>query len=180
MNEKTTIVAAYDDPMEAHIARGRLEDSGISCQLEDDGIATTYGLLANAVGGVKLRILEDDLEHALELLNSTPDGHLEDSVFGDEFEEEDEVETRRSSSSLTCPKCAGEEIGFGTVFHIYWSAVLLLLGASLFIPAIAHYTFLAMATMIFVGFWLAILRQFPLRCKDCDEQGPRKLFDGAR
>ena len=61
-------VAAFWQPTEAHLARLKLESEGIECFLSDENIVTTYWLYANAVGGVKLLVREQDAPRAAELL----------------------------------------------------------------------------------------------------------------
>ena len=61
-------VATFWHPTEAHLARLKLESEGIDCFLSDENIVTTYWLYANAVGGVKLLVREQDAPRAAELL----------------------------------------------------------------------------------------------------------------
>jgi hypothetical protein len=88
------VVAAFPQPVLAHIARGRLEAEGIECALADENIVAVQWLYSGAVGGVKLLVRESHQERALRILR--------------------EADPRRSSSSRwvtgdldepRCPRC---------------------------------------------------------------------------
>lgn len=66
--ERLVTIAAFREPIEAHLARSRLECEGVACKLADEHIVGVYALSAGAVGGVKLRVRERDREHALRVL----------------------------------------------------------------------------------------------------------------
>lgn len=55
--------------MEAHIAKGLLEEHGIITWLQDENTITLDPILTNAVGGIKLFVSENDLEQANSILN---------------------------------------------------------------------------------------------------------------
>lgn len=61
-------IAAFREPIEAHLARSRLECEGVRCALADEHIVGVYWLSASAVGGVKLQVGEQDRERALRVL----------------------------------------------------------------------------------------------------------------
>jgi hypothetical protein len=64
------VIASYDNYVPAHIAMGRLEEEGINCWLQDEYTVTIDPLLSNAVGGIKLVVIESQAERALEILNA--------------------------------------------------------------------------------------------------------------
>lgn len=68
---KYVIAAVYDNFINAHIARGVLEEENISCWLRDENTVTVYPILTNAVGGIKLMVAEVQLQRALEILQKT-------------------------------------------------------------------------------------------------------------
>ena len=70
-SDRLVTVAAFSEPIEAHLARSRLECEGLSCSLADEHIVGVYWLSASAVGGVKLQVRERDREHALRVLEET-------------------------------------------------------------------------------------------------------------
>lgn len=63
-------LASYDHLEEAVVAKGRLESANIDCFLADEHIARHCGI---AVGGVKLKVAESDVEIASELLSARAD-----------------------------------------------------------------------------------------------------------
>jgi len=57
-------IAAFDTPVKASIFASRLEAEGIECFIADAETIATYGLLAGAVGGVKVQVRESDAARA--------------------------------------------------------------------------------------------------------------------
>ncbi len=49
-------VASYPTPIEAHLARGRLEAEGLTPVLADEHLVALHGLATLALGGVKLQV----------------------------------------------------------------------------------------------------------------------------
>jgi len=70
MNTEDKIITfeSYYDPMLAHIVRTRLEANGISCFIADENTLGITAFYNGAVGGVKLKIFERDLERCREIL----------------------------------------------------------------------------------------------------------------
>lgn len=98
-NDKIITFESYYDPMLAHIVRSRLEANGISCFIADDNV--TMGNLYNqAVGGVKLKIFEKDMERCREILATEGDLHEDDH-----FEIDDE-----NNTYVVCPYCASTNV----------------------------------------------------------------------
>jgi hypothetical protein len=68
MDEPLTTVGIFSTPVEAEMARNRLEESGIPAFVVD---AETVGMLfhfGGALGGVKVQVAESDAERAREIL----------------------------------------------------------------------------------------------------------------
>lgn len=63
-------VAAFSQPIEAHLLRIRLEQEGIVAYLRDENLVTLDWLYSNAVGGVKVDVADEDYEQALEIFES--------------------------------------------------------------------------------------------------------------
>ena len=71
MPEKTTVLAKFNNPYEAHIIRGMLEANGIIAGVLEDTTATA--LVGNYKQGmVRVIVLEEDLDRARQLLHATP------------------------------------------------------------------------------------------------------------
>jgi tetratricopeptide (TPR) repeat protein len=89
-------IASYSQEGEAQVVRGRLEAEGIWAVVADEGIVNANWLYSIAVGGVKVRVRESDVERALSILGI----ELQD----DELEQEEE--------SAKCPRCGSAEIRY--------------------------------------------------------------------
>jgi hypothetical protein len=65
---RAVVVAAYPTPIEAQLAKSRLSAEGIPADLVDVHTVSIGGPLSLAVGGVKVRVLEDDVALAREVI----------------------------------------------------------------------------------------------------------------
>lgn len=61
-------IASFDHPIEANLAKTRLEAEGIECVLTNEHIAGMNWVWAPTIGGVGLQVLEADARRALEIL----------------------------------------------------------------------------------------------------------------
>ena len=129
---KLVCIATYWNTLKANVARNHLESLEIPCFLEGDNLVTMDWFLANAVGGVKLLVREEDRERAeaalreiatapgertpeeveLEAPDSTgQDGrHDTPSADADQLSEDDE-EPLSTRESLAARACRGAMIG---------------------------------------------------------------------
>lgn len=89
------IFRTFYDPMLAHIIRTRLEDNGIPCTI-DDSMMSVYPIYSNALGGIKLRILEGDKEKAEAIL--AEDAGLPVEPVTDE------------DTAVICPNCGSTNV----------------------------------------------------------------------
>ena len=64
------IIETFDNYIDANLTLSRLEEAGVNCWLQDENTATINPVLANAIGGIKLVVLEEDVPKATELLNA--------------------------------------------------------------------------------------------------------------
>jgi len=100
-SRKLATVCRFRDMPEALLAKSVLESAGIECLLADANIIRTDWLWSNLVGGVKLRVLEEDLEEALRILDQN--APLESSAApGDE-----------DFQPPSCPRCHSPEVSLG-------------------------------------------------------------------
>jgi ribosomal protein L37AE/L43A len=105
--ERFVTVATYVFPWEAQLAKARLESEGIESVVNDEITAGLYG--ANAIGGVKLRVREEDAERATALLSTMqplPEIYLVT---------EDDARRPR------CPECRSEHVAPEGWFRRRWS-----------------------------------------------------------
>ncbi|MNK08986.1 hypothetical protein D3C87_269330 [compost metagenome] len=87
----------FDNSIDAHILKIKLESEGITCFLFDENIVTVNPLYSNLVGGIKLKINEEDLIHAKNILLE-----LEQTPY-----------TTDDEQVITCPKCQSTHIESG-------------------------------------------------------------------
>jgi hypothetical protein len=100
MDDKIVTFESYYDAMLAHIVRTRLEANGIPCFIADENTIGANPMYNQAVGGVKLKIFERDMERCREILAA--DGDLHDQ---DHHEVDDENDTY-----VICPFCASTNV----------------------------------------------------------------------
>ena len=82
-----TTIAHYIDPIEAHLARGRLLSEGIDAHLGDEHLAVANWEWRLAVGGGKLRVADGDVGRAKLVLQA-----LDAGEYALEFESEPDDE----------------------------------------------------------------------------------------
>ncbi|RCH56187.1 hypothetical protein DJ568_05460 [Mucilaginibacter hurinus] len=67
-DDKIVTLASYYDPMLAEIIRGRLEANSIPCFIADGNTINANPLYNQAIGGIKIKVFEHDLERCREIL----------------------------------------------------------------------------------------------------------------
>jgi len=65
-------LARFEKPEEAQLARMRLEAGGVPAFIPDENTIQVQWMYANALGGVRLQIAEEDFERAKEILDAPP------------------------------------------------------------------------------------------------------------
>ncbi|MBL7730851.1 MAG: DUF2007 domain-containing protein [Chitinophagaceae bacterium] len=83
------LINTYENYIEAHIARGNLEEQGINCWLKDENTVTIDPILTNAIGGIKLMVAKPHFERAADILNRI---------------------RREQQASVACPKCGSHNV----------------------------------------------------------------------
>jgi hypothetical protein len=105
--ERFVTVATYTFPWEAQLAKARLESEGIVSVVADEITAGLYG--ANAIGGIRLRVREEEADRAVELLSTLrplPDIYLV---------------TEEDARQVRCPSCRSEDVFVEGWFRRRWS-----------------------------------------------------------
>jgi len=80
-------VATYDEVYKAELAKTALEEEDIIAVLHDTQIVAADWMMSNAVGGVKLKVREEDGERACRILSEkmTAGAYLKESLSEDEL-----------------------------------------------------------------------------------------------
>ncbi|MDD2558961.1 MAG: DUF2007 domain-containing protein [Desulfuromonadaceae bacterium] len=99
MSQRLVTIARYRDIPPAGLAQSILEAEGITSFLDNQFMVGVNWLYSDAVGGIKLRVAESDVEEALKILAaySSSDLNMEQAEVG-------------QVPDFACPKCGGTEI----------------------------------------------------------------------
>lgn len=113
MDDKIVTLESYYDPMLAEIILARLQANGISCFMADDNSIGINPLYNNAMGGIKIKVFERDIEKCREILAEPGDLELTN-------EPADETAT-------ACPYCHSTNVRYGsaTLVKVNWFSVIL-------------------------------------------------------
>lgn len=79
MNEELVTVGTTYDIVEAEFLRNHLEAEGFEVFLADENVVGAYNLLANAVGGIKIKVPAEDAKDAYVIIDELRNADIEDS-----------------------------------------------------------------------------------------------------
>jgi hypothetical protein len=96
-------VASYSTPTEAHVALTRLVSAGIDAVIRDEFTVTFGWWYSNAIGGVKIDVVEEDFADARTILALQPD----------------------EEGMLRCPFCGSSDVGV-RVLSVFGAVCMLL------------------------------------------------------
>jgi DNA-directed RNA polymerase subunit RPC12/RpoP len=85
---------SFDNHVDAHLLKTKLESEGIPCVLFDENIVTLNPLYNFCVDGIKLKVVEEDAPRAMELLAA-----LQGRPYKDEQNQE-----------IRCPSCGSDKL----------------------------------------------------------------------
>lgn len=91
---KLVTARVFDNPIDAHMLKSKLESEGIHVYLQDENTIAIDPLVSNALGGIKLKISEADIEKTKLILRE-----IDGTPYRDE---EDNI--------AQCPKCESKEL----------------------------------------------------------------------
>jgi hypothetical protein len=109
MDDKIITFESYYDPMLAEIIKARLEANGIDCFVADSNTIGANPLFNNAIGGVKIKIFERDLEKCKQIL-----AEHEDLPLTEESPTEADTNVRYGSATVNKTTFLGAVISFLT------------------------------------------------------------------
>ena len=113
---KLVTVASYLNPALAQLARIRLESADIPAFLANEHLIGVQWVYGTAVGGVELRVTEDDAERALAVLTEEEPEAPRAMVMAAEEELPPEATLDWSRPEPVCPQCGGTDIQPG-IWH---------------------------------------------------------------
>jgi DNA-directed RNA polymerase subunit RPC12/RpoP len=115
---KLITLRTFDNYIAANMLLTQMEYNGIKCYLQDEISATVYPILGNAIGGVKLAVLDADFAAAQQLLLQLDAAYL---------------------AAIACPSCGSNGLQYVTKpgAKNFFSAIVTSLIAS-YAVAVAH------------------------------------------
>jgi len=84
MSEELKTIATTYEVFEAEFLRNHLENEGFEVYLADENIVGTFNLLAPAIGGIKIRVPEDEADEAQEFVEKLRNAEI---IYDEDFEE---------------------------------------------------------------------------------------------
>jgi hypothetical protein len=68
------LLRTFDNYIDAHIIKGRLEAEDIICWLKDEHLSALIvdPVLTSAIAGIKLMVAKDHVDKAMQILNAPP------------------------------------------------------------------------------------------------------------
>ena len=105
MSDDLITLWRYRDLPEALIAHSKLKAEGYDCFLADENIVRFDWFWSNMVGGVRLRVREDDAESALAVLGQEIPEKFSAEEVGEEYEQP------------ACPKCGSRDVSFEAIYR---------------------------------------------------------------
>ena len=87
-------IKTFDNAIDAHLMKTKLESEGIFCYLADEHIIGINPLMSVALGGIKLNVAQEHVEQALKILQESAE-----SPLSDEF-----------NRILICPTCGSTQL----------------------------------------------------------------------
>ena len=94
---KLVTAQTFNDSVSAHLVKTRLENEGIECYIFDENINNIMPIYGQAVGGIRIKIKEEDAPKAKQLI--------------EEWEQRPHL--NQTNATLTCTSCGSQEIYAG-------------------------------------------------------------------
>jgi Putative prokaryotic signal transducing protein len=108
LNPNLVTIARFRDLIEAQLAKGKLEAAGIDAFLGNENIVSLDWFYSNAVGGLRLQVLEEDVTDAQASLDEPIPDEIVEEQSGIVYEQPH------------CPRCDSLDIGYETI-DCLWS-----------------------------------------------------------
>ena len=124
--ENWSTIITFDKIHEAHLAKGYLESEGVDCIIMDELTVQVNNFYANAIGGVKVVVKNEDFERGIQILKKG--GY----IYCNEMVKDFKIETvvaEKYTDKRKCPFCFSENIAKMKEPNIATVLVFFLLGA---------------------------------------------------
>lgn len=105
MPEEIVTLWRYRDLSEALVAKAKLQSEALRCSLADDNIVRLNWFLSNAIGGVRLQVVDVDAEAAMELLAEAIPPSFSAEETGEEYVQPE------------CPNCHELDTSYETFYR---------------------------------------------------------------
>ncbi|RZL09638.1 MAG: DUF2007 domain-containing protein [Hymenobacter sp.] len=96
--ENIIVLGTYYNPLDAHLARTRLEAAGIACFLSNENLVVLNRMYSPAAGGVRLHVYEREAARAAEVLQEPTLMYAERGGAAS------------TDAALVCPRCGSVEV----------------------------------------------------------------------
>ena len=94
---KLVTIAQFDNNIDAHLLKSRIEDEEILCLLNDEHMMGVNPMLNFSLGGVRVKVREEDAVRAKEIMQEIELSHKTDD----------------NDKIITCPNCGSKEFYHG-------------------------------------------------------------------
>lgn len=81
MDEELVVIATTNDLFEAEMLAGQLKDKGFDVYLADDNLIGVMNLLANAIGGIKIKVPASEADEAAQFIEDFRNAEI---IYDDE------------------------------------------------------------------------------------------------
>jgi hypothetical protein len=122
MSEDIVTLWKYRDLPEALVARSKLESEDLPCFLADENIVRLNWFLSNVVGGLRLQVMSDDAQSAMELLGEEIPVNFTAEEAGEEYRQPE------------CPRCHSRDVSFEPIYKGIALAVLWIMSLPVWLP----------------------------------------------
>ena len=126
MTEKFVLLVSFNFPSEMFVLKTKLESDGIDCFVSDENTVSANPFLANAIGGVKLKVKTEDAERAIKVMNA---------FYKNETDGNEEISYEENLNADQ----AGEALKNNNESKVNWLIILLILIAISLILVISFY-----------------------------------------
>ncbi len=146
-----SVAARFITVGEAEAAISALDAAGIECQLADENIVGIDWGMAQAVGGVKVLVRQDDLERATDIMGMRAYDQVIEPI----------PESAEPEVPIACPACGSSDFILVPRFRIFLLIAAIFMG----IGVVVNQTLLAATALIAVA--AGVLLMPAARCRRC-------------